>query len=119
MEVSDIIDISIQIINTLKTGFNEVVYQKALELELRLLGVKHESERIIPILYKHHQIGFGRADIVVNDEIIIELKAVGKLSDKATDQLNQYLKFTGLKQGVVINFNQTTGEIDYKEIILN
>jgi GxxExxY protein len=116
MEFEKIIEICINILAELKTGFNEVVYQKALELELRLLNVSYESERVIPIIYKELQIGFGRADIIINNEIILELKAVGKLNIKATDQLENYLKFTGLKKGIVINFSQSDGNLEYIEV---
>ena len=120
MELDDIEDICIEIFNELKTGFNEVVYQKALELELRMIGIMYESEKIIPIIYKKHQIGIGRADIILNDEIIIELKAIGNLNGngKEVNQLNNYLKFTGLKKGILINFNQSSGVLDCKQINL-
>ena len=119
MELEDIEELSTNIFIELKTGFNEVVYQKALELELRMLGMMYESERLIPIIFRGHQIGVGRADIIINNEIIVELKAIGKLNGKATDQLEHYLKYTGLKKGIVINFNQSTGIIDSKYIDLN
>lgn len=106
------------IFEELGTGFNEVVYQKALEVELRLCGINYERERIIPIIYKEHQIGIGRADIIVDNQIILELKAVANLtnSGKELKQLEHYLNYTGIDKGMVINFNQSSGDVDFREL---
>lgn len=106
------------VFETIGTGFNEVVYQNALEVELRLQGTNYERERIIPIYYKNHQIGIGRADIIVENKFILELKAVCNLNGKETKQLEHYLNYTGIQYGAVINFNQNTGEIDFQEVEL-
>ena len=62
-----IIDISVNIMDELGTGFNEVVYQNALKVDLRKLGINYEYEVVIPIIYKNHNVGYGRADIIIKD----------------------------------------------------
>lgn len=121
--MDDIIKLSENIINELNTGFNEVIYQNALKLELRLMGIHYETEVIIPILYKGFTIGHGRADIIIKNnknypDIIIELKSINTLNGKETQQLSNYLRYTGIKDGILINFNQKTREVEY-EIITN
>jgi len=115
-----------KILNELGTGFNEVVYQNALEVELRLIGVYYEKEVIIPIKYKKFSIGHGRADIIIknndknlNDynciipDLIIELKAINTLNGREIHQLGNYLRSTKIKNGILINFNQKTGNVEF------
>jgi GxxExxY protein len=118
MNLETIKNLCIDIFDGLGTGFNEVVYQKALEVELRLHRIDYERERIIPVIYKDHQVGVGRADIIVDNQIILELKAISNLtnSGKELKQLEHYLNYTGLVKGLVINFNQSSGEVDFREI---
>ncbi len=118
MELETIQNLCKDIFNELGTGFNEVVYQKALEVEFRLRGINYERERIIPIIYKRHQVGIGRADVIVDNQIILELKAVANLtnSGKELKQLEHYLNYTGIDKGMVINFNQSSGEVEFKEL---
>lgn len=118
MDLETIQNLCKNIFDELGTGFNEVVYQKALEVEFRLSGINYERERIIPITYKEHQVGIGRADIIIDNQIILELKAVANLthSGKELKQLEHYLNYTGIDKGMVINFNQSSGEVDFREL---
>lgn len=90
----------------LGVGYSERVYHNAMEVVLRENGLKYETERIVPIYFKEHVIGNVRADIVVENEIILELKAVSAINQLMLHQLNTYLKHTGLKTGILINFTQ-------------
>jgi GxxExxY protein len=110
-----------RIFNTLGTGFNEVIYQRALELELRLLGINYENEINIPIKYKGFEIGYGRSDIIIKNnedilDIVLELKAINVLNGKETIQLKNYLRFSEIDNGILINFNQKTGVVEYNEV---
>jgi GxxExxY protein len=102
--------------NVLGFGFLESVYQKALVKELLLRGLKAEAQKEIIIRYKGEDIGSFYADIVVNDDIILELKAIENLTKAHEAQLLNYLKGTGLKLGFLINFGKE--KAIYKRMVL-
>ncbi len=93
--------------NTLGFGFLEKVYQNALEIELRQMGLKRESQKPITVYYKDEVVGEYIADIVVEDSVILELKAVKELNEIHEVQLVNYLKATGLEIGLLINFGHS------------
>lgn len=88
----------------LAPGFLESVYQNALIWELRSRGLNAEKEIPIPVKYKNHIVGDFRADILVNNTIIIELKAVRELTPLHEAQLVNYLVATGIDYGYLINY---------------
>jgi GxxExxY protein len=88
----------------LGSGFLEKVYENALSLELHARGIKAESQVPIKVKYKDQPVGDYCADIVVDDRIILELKAVEALQNIHIAQLLNYLKATDFKLGFLINF---------------
>ncbi len=100
----EIIDAVYTVHNTLGFGFLEKVYQNALIIELSKRGIKAESEKPIKVLYAGHVVGDYVADVVVDDKVILELKAVKELNDIHEVQLVNYLKATGIEVGLLINF---------------
>jgi len=87
-------------------GFVEKVYKNALAVELQEAGVKCSVEVPLKVLYHEKTIGSYCADMVVDDKIIVEVKAIGTLAPIHEVQLVNYLKATGLQIGLLINFNQ-------------
>jgi GxxExxY protein len=85
-------------------GFLEKVYENALLIELRERGLKAESQVPIRVSYKGEEVGEYFADIIVENELILELKAVQCLEKIHEAQLLNYLKATGKKLGLLINF---------------
>jgi GxxExxY protein len=99
------------IYDKLGSGFDEVVYQKAFEVGLRLRGVPYEAQRIVPVFYEGFYIGEGKPDLVVGDgadRIVIELKAVESVGHKERTQIENYLHVLNLSFGLLINFPQPT-----------
>ena len=91
----------------LGNGFLERVYQDALELEFQERGIPYEREKNIQIMYKGKHLGEPyRADFVCYDKILIELKAVEKLQGIHRSQVVNYLKATGMKLGLLVNFGE-------------
>lgn len=90
--------------NHLVAGYLESVYKKALWLELEDAGLKVEDEVELPVLYKGHVIGDFRADIIVEECVIIELKAVAHLLPAHEIQLVNYLTIAEIDNGLLINF---------------
>jgi len=101
-----IVDCCYRIHTTLGPGLLESVYLELLSYELKKLGLKSEKEVGIPVHYEDvkHDLGF-RADLIVEDLVIVELKAVEKVLPVHKKQLMTYLKLTGMKLGLLVNFN--------------
>ena len=89
---------------TLGPGFLEAVYQSALAHELTLRKIPFEQFKQLPVTYKGEPVGIYEADIVVNDEIILELKATSSLHPKHEAQAINYLVATGLQIAILLNF---------------
>ena len=97
---------AIEVHRELGPGLLESVYQQCLQYELERNNIKFEAEVPIPIKYKNSNIRFAfRADFIIEDEVIIELKAVEEIHPIHYAQLLTYLKLTGKKIGLIINFN--------------
>lgn len=93
-----------KVYNTLGYGFNEKVYEKALAIELRKAGLNVAAQQEIVVFYEGETVGDYRADIVVNDVVILELKAVRELAEEHEAQLLNYLKATTIEVGLLLNF---------------
>lgn len=93
-----------KVYNTLGYGFSEKVYENALGLELRKLGLKAEQQKKILVYYHSQVVGEYFADIVVNEIVIIELKAIRQLLEEHEAQLLNYLKATQIEVGLLLNF---------------
>jgi GxxExxY protein len=102
-----IINSAFEVHKVLGAGFLEKVYQNALIEELKLRYLKAESQRAIRVSYKDINVGEYFADIVVEDVIIIEIKALDKLNDIHELQLKNYLNATGMEVGLLINFGKS------------
>ena len=97
------------VFKSLGPGYNECVYHNAMAVSLRKHNIPYETERVLPIKYEDHVIGNLRADIIVDNKYILELKAVKTLNDSMKIQLSNYKKLTGISEGMVINFPQGMG----------
>jgi GxxExxY protein len=103
---NDIIAAFYEVYNELGFGFLEKVYQNALAIEIELRGFKVEVQKPIMVYYKGHEVGEYYADIIVEDKVIIELKAVEYLVEKFELQLVNYLRGTNAEVGLLMNFGQ-------------
>lgn len=92
----------------LGNGFQEVIYQRALEIEMREARIDFEREFEMPILYKEEHIGTRRVDFLVDGIISVELKAITKLEDVHFAQAINYLEAYNLEIGLLINFGETS-----------
>jgi GxxExxY protein len=101
-----VIGAAIEVHKTLGPGLLESAYEECLCRELDLREIPYERQRPLPVLYKGLRLDCGyRLDIVVDDAVILELKACEELLPVHDAQLLTYLKLTGLKVGLLINFN--------------
>ncbi len=104
-EISDkVIGCAFTVSNNLGCGFLEKAYENALALELRKRGLDVEQQRPVQILYDHRVVGEYIVDLLVNDAVLIEVKAVKAFDEVHLAQCVNYLKATGLKLCLLINF---------------
>ncbi len=99
-----IIGASFRVHGTLNNGFQEVIYQRALELEFRMMALDYSREFEMPIYYLDQQIGTRRVDFLVDGKISVELKAITKLEDVHIAQAMNYLEAYNLEIGLLLNF---------------
>ncbi len=109
-----IIGLAMKVHRALGPGFLESVYQKALLYELAKVGFKVESDKAIQVRYESVIVGDFKADLIVNDELIIELKAVSRIIVEHEVQLVNYLVATGKDIGLLINFGSQSLEFKKK-----
>ena len=106
-----VIGAAFKVSNTLGSGFLEKVYENALAIELKKAGLKIEQQRPIKVYYDGSLVGEYFADLLVEDQIIVELKASKDIEDIHLAQCLNYLKATGLKLGLIVNFGKPRVEI--------
>ena len=111
----EIIGACMEVHRELGSGFLEPVYQRALEEEFKLRKISFEREKRINILYKGIDLEkVYIADFICNNKVILELKALSKLTNEHEAQLINYLKVTNIKLGILINFGKQS--LEYKRI---
>ncbi|MBM4307477.1 MAG: GxxExxY protein [Deltaproteobacteria bacterium] len=101
---------------TLGPGYVESVYEKALLLELISRGMSVDVQRGFDLTYKGKKIGNHRLDLVVEDKIVVELKAVERFAPQHTAQLLSYLKASGYRLGILVNFSKA--KVEYRRVVM-
>jgi GxxExxY protein len=101
-----IIGCAMAVHKALSNGFQEVIYQRALEIEMREAGISFNREFEMPIFYREQQIGTRRVDFLVEGVVSVELKAISKLEDVHFAQGINYLEAYNLEIGLLINFGE-------------
>lgn len=114
---SKVIGCAMQVHSSLGNGFQEVIYQRALEIEMAANDLKFSREMEMPIYYKEQLIGSRRVDFFVEDEIMVELKAIIQLEDVHLAQAINYLEAYNIKTGLLINFGSQ--RLQFKRLLNN
>jgi GxxExxY protein len=99
----------------LGAGFLESVYEEAIVVELELRNIAYERQKVFDVFYKERKIKQFICDLLVDDSILVELKAIKSLTDIETAQVLNYLKATGLHLGLLLNFGAKS--LECKRII--
>jgi len=110
-----IIEACFEVHNILGPGYSEKIYEEAVSKELRNRGIGYERQKLVEIYYKGEKIGEYRLDLVLENRIILELKAVSELSNIFEAQLLSYLKAAGMKLGILVNFGSK--KVIYRRIV--
>ncbi len=116
-EVYAIVGAAMEVYNELGSGFLEPVYQEALEREFALRSIPFESQKGLPIHYKDSLLQKTYiTDLLAFQKIIVELKALDRLTTKEESQIINYLKASGLEVGVLLNFGAANG-LEWKRLV--
>ena len=99
-----IIGCAMKVHKTLGNGFQEVIYQRCLAIEFKKAGIAFEREKDQTIYYEGYDVGTRRADFVVEDQVLVELKALTKIEDVNIAQTKNYLVAYNFQIGLLINF---------------
>jgi GxxExxY protein len=117
-EVYAIIGAAMEVYNQLGPGFSEAIYQESLEIESDSRKISNAPQRDIFITYKGTKLKqFFKPDFIYYDKIIVEIKALDRLTSREEAQLLNYLKATGLSVGLLINFG-TERDLEWKRMVL-
>ena len=111
-----ILSAAFEVSNTLGSGFLEKVYQQALLVELSDSGISALREVEFPVFYKEREIGRYISDLIVEGRVVVEVKAVSDLNDAHLGQVVNYLKASGLKVGLLVNFGQP--RVQYRRVVV-
>lgn len=109
-----IIGCAMEVHNHLGNGFQEVVYQRALSIELNMQGIEHTREQEMPLHYKGYDIGTRRVDFFVEGKVMVEIKAIEKLEDVHKAQAINYCEAYNIADGLLINFGGKS--LDFKRV---
>ena len=106
-----IIGCAMKVHSALGNGFQEVIYQRCLAIEMERQGLGFDREKEIAIFYEDIQVGTRRADFIIQNEVVVELKAVIKLEDVHLAQGLNYLQAYKMEKGLLINFGAKSLEV--------
>jgi GxxExxY protein len=112
-----VIGAAFEISKVLGAGFLEKVYERALMYELVLRGLNVKAQVSFPVCYKGQSVGEYLADLVVQEKILVELKCVDRFANEHLAQCINYLKASGLRVGLLINFQKP--RVEWKRVLLD
>ncbi|GAX61715.1 GTP-binding signal recognition particle SRP54, G-domain [Candidatus Scalindua japonica] len=115
-ETHQIIGCAFEVLNTLGHGLLEKPYENALVVEFGLKQIPFQQQTRFPVIYKSVQVGEYIPDLIVFDKIIVDTKVIEKIGNNEIAQIINYLKITGLRVGLVLNFKHA--KLEWERIIL-
>lgn len=110
-----IIGCSMEVHKIIGNGFQEVIYQRCLAIELTYQGLEFVREQEMPIFYKNFEVGLRRVDFFIENKVLVELKAVISLEDVHLAQALNYLEAFNLEVGLLINFGAKS--LEFKRLL--
>ncbi|MEW6201386.1 MAG: GxxExxY protein [bacterium] len=114
-ETRQIISCAMEVLNNLGHGLLEKPYENALVVEFGLRGIPFKQQPHFDIIYKGVKVGEYAPDLVAFDQIVVDIKVIDKITNHEIGQILNYLKITGLKLGIILNFKRA--KLEWKRII--
>jgi GxxExxY protein len=102
----EVINCAMEVSNTIGAGFTEKIYDNAMQVELKLRNIPYSSQKSLNVFYKDHEVGHFIPDLLIDNQLIIELKAIESIVNEHLAQVLNYLKASGLKLGLILNFGK-------------
>jgi GxxExxY protein len=110
-----IIGIAMEVLNELKPGLDEKLYERAMVIELQRCGHDVEAQRKFPVLYRNEPIGYLTPDLIVDDKIIVDPKVVAAFNEAHVAQMIGYLTISDLELALLLNFK--SARLEWKRVI--
>jgi GxxExxY protein len=115
-EVFQVVGCAIEVINTLGHGLVEKPYENALVIEFSLRNIPFKQQASYDVLYKAHKIGLFVPDLIVFDALVVDIKVIDKIADHERGLMLNYLRITGLRVGIILNFKHR--KLEWERIAL-
>ena len=115
-EVFAIVGCAFDVINALGHGFHEKPYENALVVEFELRGIPFRQQPQFPIVYKGRQVGVYVPDLIVYDRVVVDAKVIARITDLERGQVLNYLRITGMRVGLIINFSKP--KLEWERLVL-
>jgi len=115
-EVHVVVGCAIEVLNTLGHGLLEKPYENALVVEFSLKGIVFQQQPRFDVIYKGEQVGEYIPDLIAFDKVVIDTKTVDRIGDHELGQMLNYLRITGLKVGLIMNFKHR--KLEWKRVVL-
>ena len=112
-----VIGAAIEVHAEIGPGFLESIYHNALAYELEQRGIAYQREEKVVVVFKEQVVGEGRVDLLVDQKLVVELKTVEAVTDIHRAQVSAYLKASGLRLGLLLNFNTAVMRDGIKRVI--
>lgn len=111
-----VVGCAMEVLNTLGHGLLEKPYENALAVEFGLKNIPFSQQQVFDVLYKDVKVGEYIPDLIAFDELIVEMKTIDRIGDNERGQVINYLKITGLRVGVILNFKHA--KLEWERIVL-
>ena len=111
-ETRRIIGCAFEVLNELGHGLHEKLYENALVVEFTLQEISYQQQRRFDVLYKEHSVGFYVPDLTVFEQVIVDTKTIDRITDEERGKMLNYLKITGLRVGLILNFKHPKLEFE-------
>ncbi len=115
-EVFQIVGCAMEVLNTLGHGLLEKPYENALVVEFRLKGIPFKQQPRYDVVYKGVKVGEYIPDLIVYDQVVVDTKVIDRITNVERGQILNYLKITGLRVGLVLNFKKP--RLEWERIVL-
>ena len=114
-EVFDVVGCAMEVLNELGHGLLEKPYENALVIELGLKNIPVQQQSRYKLMYKGIQVGEYVPDLITHGKLVVDTKVIERITNNEIGQMINYLKITGLKAGVILNFKQS--KLEWKRIV--
>ena len=115
--VFQIVGCSMEVLNELGHGLREKTYERALCVEFGLQEINYSQQSIFPVFYKGEKVDDYIPDLIVEDRVVVDMKTIDAIGDNEIGKMLNYLRVTGLKVGLLINFKHS--KLQWKRIVLS